>query len=128
MTPFLFALCLEVLSTSLKNMSRSPAFGFHAKCQNMRLTHIAYADDLLLFARGDIQSVSLVMDCLNEFGDMAGLRVNQIKSRIYMASMETWVREYILDITGFSCVQLPFRYLDIPLASSKLKSSDYGIL
>lgn len=128
LSPFLFALCLEVLSRSLKHMSRTPVYGFHPKCQNLRITHIAYADDLLLFARGDIQSVSLVMNCLNEFGDMAGLRVNHIKSSIYMASMEDWVREHILHITGFSCGQLPFRYLGIPLSSSKLNSSDYGML
>lgn len=73
LSPFLFAICLEVLSRSFKHMSRSPALGFHSKCLNMRITHLDYADDLLIFSRGDFQSVSLIMNCLSEFGDMAGL-------------------------------------------------------
>lgn len=128
LAPFLFALCLEVLSRSLKHMSRSPTFGFHPKCLNMRLTHLTYADDLPLFARGYVQSVSLVMNCLNKFEDMAGLRIKHMKSNIYIASVDEWVRSSILQLSRFCCGQLPFRYLGIPLASTKLKTSNYGKL
>ncbi|GFZ13128.1 hypothetical protein Acr_23g0015130 [Actinidia rufa] len=33
-------------------------------------------DDLILFARGDVPSVSLSMDCLKHFGDVSGLCIN----------------------------------------------------
>ncbi|XP_073029391.1 uncharacterized protein [Primulina eburnea] len=45
LSPLLFSLCLEVLSRSLKRMSASPEFVFHPKCGNLRITHLAYADD-----------------------------------------------------------------------------------
>lgn len=128
LSPFLFALCLEVLSRSLMHMSRSPTFGFHPKCLNMSLTHLVYADDLLIFSRGDYQSVSLVMKCLNEFGDMTDLRINQLKSNIYMASMDMRMRETILNLTGFGLGELTYCYLGIPLAFSKLRTSDYMLL
>lgn len=98
----LFALCLEVLSRSLKLMSRSPSFGFHPKYFNLHITHLAYADDLLFFSREDVRSVSMIMGCLNSFGDMAGLRINLLKSNVYMASIEDVVRPDILAITGFA--------------------------
>lgn len=117
-----------MLSRSLKHMSRSTMFGFHPKCLNLRITHLAYADDLLIFSKGDAQSVTLVIKCLNDFGDMTGLHVNQMKSNIYMAGVHDYTRHFLLNISGFSSGDLPFRYLRIPLASRKLKILDYGML
>ncbi|XP_073024427.1 uncharacterized protein [Primulina eburnea] len=109
-------------------MSRSPYYGFHPKCLNLRITHLAYADDLLLLSRGDTRSVSMVMHCLNSFGDMAGLRVNLLKSNIYMAGIDVRLQDELLQITGFTPGTLPFRYLGIPLAARNLRSSDYSKL
>lgn len=128
LSPFLFALCLEALSRSLKCISRSTAFGFHPKCRNLLITHLAYADDLLLFSRGDVQSFSLIMNCLNRFGDMAGLRINLNKSNVYLAIVDDCVRQAILNFTGFACGVIPFLYLGIPLASTKLKTLDYSLM
>lgn len=128
LSPYLFTLCLEVLSRKLKRMSRSLAFGFHPKCCNLRITHLAYADDLLLLSRGDSTSVGMLMDCLNDFSDMAGLHINLLKSSLYMAGMVEFQRQDIINITVFSPGRLPFRYLGTPLAYSRLKSSDYSLL
>lgn len=128
LSPLLFTLCLEVLSRSLKTMSRSPLFSYHPMCQNLHITHLAYADDLLLLSRGDTRSVGMLISCLNRFGDTAGPRVNLLKSNIYMAGIDDTTRQSILDISGFVNGQLPFRYLGIPLASRKLKTSDYSML
>ncbi|XP_073017967.1 uncharacterized protein [Primulina eburnea] len=84
-------------------------------------------DDLLL-SRGDVTSVSLIMKCLNEFGDMAGLRVNQMKSNIYITSLDEHVRHEILQVTAFCEGVLSFRYLGIPLASVRLRTSYYSLL
>ncbi|XP_073024441.1 calcium-dependent lipid-binding protein-like [Primulina eburnea] len=115
----------KVLSRSLKRMSRNVRYGFHPKCNNLHITHLAYADDLLLLSRGDVDSVGLVMKCLNAFGDMAGLRVNLLKSNIYMAGVDDRSKQDILQLTGFAPGTLPFRYLGVPLAAKKLRSSDY---
>lgn len=116
LSPFLFSLCLEALSTSLKCFSLSTAFGFHPKCCNLHITHLAYADDFLLFSKGDVRSVYMIMNCLNRFGDMSGLRINLHKSNVYLASVDDCLRQDILNFTGFANVVLHFRYLGIPLA------------
>lgn len=36
-------------------------FHFHPKCAHLRIAHLAYADDLLLLARGDIPSVTTLI-------------------------------------------------------------------
>lgn len=52
----------------------------------------------------------MIMNILNEFGNMAGLRVNQMKSSIYMAKIVVQLKQAIFDLSGFSCGHFPFRY------------------
>ncbi|XP_075489620.1 uncharacterized protein LOC142528453 [Primulina tabacum] len=58
----------------------------------------------------------------------AGLRINAMKSNIFMASVDDGVTQDILGITGFERGMLPFRYLGVPLAASRLRAADYSIL
>lgn len=128
LSPFLFALCMEPLSRKLNCLSASNNFGFHPKCRNLRITHLAYADDLLLFSKGDVGSISMIMGCMKTFGDMAGLHVNLQKLNVYFSSVEERVKEEILNITEFECGSIPFRYLGIPLSSKKPNTCDYSRL
>ena len=97
-------------------------------CADTEITHLAYADDLLLFARGDESTIAMIADCLQHFGDMAGLRANPLKSSIYFAGVDPRTRDTLLALTGFQQGSFPFRYLGIPLATEKLRISNYGAL
>ncbi|XP_042403944.1 uncharacterized protein LOC121993642 [Zingiber officinale] len=112
----------------LSQQIRRADFHFHPKCYDLQIAHLAYADDLLLFSRGDRSSITIIMDCLEKFGMMAGLRPNISKSCIYLAEVEEDVRQDLIDITGFQEGTMPYRYLGIPLASEKLKIADYSPL
>lgn len=81
----------------------------------------------LLQAR-DENGVSMLMKCLNDFGDMADLRVNLLKSNVYLACVADYLRQDILNVTGSASGVLPFRYLGISLASLKLRTSDDSLL
>lgn len=87
LSPYLFAICLEMLSRSLKIAASSNDFNFHPKCEALGITHLAYADDLLLLSRGDLGSVEIMMNCLGIFRDSAGLRPNALKSNLYIAGV-----------------------------------------
>lgn len=128
LSQFLFVIFLEVLSRSLHRMATSSAFAFHLNCKNLHITHLAYADDLLLFSHGDTGSLSLLMNCVRDFGNTAGLRINFLNSNIFMAGIDERTRQDILCITGFNLGTLPVRYLGIPIASGRLCTSNYTIL
>ncbi|KZV37742.1 hypothetical protein F511_33235 [Dorcoceras hygrometricum] len=72
LSPFLFTICMEVFARGLRLASHNPGFHFHPSCEPQGILHLAYADDLLLFSRGDASSVALLLDSLSQFGDMAG--------------------------------------------------------
>lgn len=128
LSPYLFTMCLEMLSRSLKCAAESPDFNFHPKCKPLGITHIAYADDLLLLSRGDVGSVNILVRCLKEFGETAGLKVNVFKSSMFLAGVSDGEKADLLQQTGFQEGVFPFRYLGIPMASSKLNMADYSPL
>ncbi|GFZ15678.1 hypothetical protein Acr_25g0000870 [Actinidia rufa] len=60
------------------------------------------------------------MDCLSQFGDISGLRINANKSNVFMAGINSIDMAEIKTITGFRMGKFPFRYLGIPMAATKL--------
>ncbi|CAK8539875.1 unnamed protein product [Lathyrus sativus] len=66
-SPFLFMAMMEYLHKSMQKVSKNSDFDFHAKCEKLKIINISFADDLLLFAREDINSIELLMKKMNEF-------------------------------------------------------------
>ncbi|KAK4726976.1 hypothetical protein R3W88_031893 [Solanum pinnatisectum] len=92
----------------------------------MSQTHIvqlSFADDLQLFSRGDIDSTTLMYECFQQFSKVSGLLANQAKSCVYFGGVSEEIQQKILQHTGFSKGDLPFRYLGVPLSSKKLSIS-----
>ncbi|XP_074293681.1 uncharacterized protein LOC141620810 [Silene latifolia] len=88
LSPLLFVLCMEILSRILRVMRRDPNVSFHPKCVNMGLTHLIFADDLLIFTRGDVPSVQKTAEVLQLFSSWPGLRANFDKSEAYFGGVE----------------------------------------
>ncbi|KAK4422036.1 hypothetical protein Salat_2154400 [Sesamum alatum] len=82
----------------------------------------------MLFSRGDLPSVRILMDCLQEFRDVSGLVVNSAKSNIFTADIQQHELDYILEETQFARGEMPVRYLGIPLAAKRLLITDFSTL
>jgi len=54
----------EVLSGLLGIIATKKEFRYHWRCEKEKITHLCFADDLLVFCRADVQSVRLVKECL----------------------------------------------------------------
>lgn len=51
LSPLLFVLVMEYLTRMFSAMAKEPGFNFHPMCRRLRLTNLAFADDLLSFVR-----------------------------------------------------------------------------
>ncbi|VFQ84596.1 unnamed protein product [Cuscuta campestris] len=71
MAPTLFLFCIEYLSRVLNTKAREGVFNYHKDCVELGITHLAFADDLMLFSRGDFQSVQIFMDALSHFSSVS---------------------------------------------------------
>lgn len=71
-SPFLFVIDIEYLLRLLWQLHQDREFHFHAGYAEQNITHLSFADDLILFSRGDACSVQRIMEALNIFGECLG--------------------------------------------------------
>ncbi|XP_011101679.1 uncharacterized protein LOC105179730 [Sesamum indicum] len=103
-------------------------FNFHPKCEKLKITHLLFADNLMLFSRGDLPCIHILMECLQEFRDASGLTVNTSKSSIFTAGIQNEELDGILARTEFGRGEMPVRYLGIPLPAQRLTVTNYSPL
>lgn len=124
LSPFLFVIGLEYLSRSLNGLNGIPEFNFHPKCREQNITHLSFADDLMLLCRGDNISINLLLQKLRDFSNVSGLVLNHSKSKVYIAGSSQSLKDQLT--LEFRLGSFPFRYLGIPVAGYKLQHSHYS--
>ncbi|KAH0778089.1 hypothetical protein KY290_009500 [Solanum tuberosum] len=101
-SPYLFVLSMEYLSRLFKRLQHNPDFNFHPKCERLQIIQLSFADDPLLFSRGDIGSIKLLYGVFHEFSLASGLVANADKSSIYFGGVPRDTQAEILQELGFS--------------------------
>lgn len=120
LSPYLFVVAMNCLSTLLNNAATEGRFGYHQNCEDSKLTHLCFADDLLIFTKGDKQSVKGVLEVLNEFERHSGLGVSLSKNCFFTCGLPQTEITEIAEETGLSHGTLPIRYLGVPLCGKGL--------
>ncbi|XP_038995731.1 uncharacterized protein LOC120120046 [Hibiscus syriacus] len=115
---------MNVLSNILNNAASRGIFSFHPKCKKIELTHLSFADDLLIFCKGNLHSVLGVISVLDCFYKYSGLKLNAGKCEIFTAGVSAHNLDSIISYTGFKQGRLPVRYLGVPLVTRKLTDKD----
>lgn len=130
LSPYLFVLCMEYFSRLMhaRIVAQCGDFSYHPKCSRIQLTHLIFVDDLLLFCRGDIESLTSLKTVLDDFSSMSGLQLNKRKSSIFIAGVSNEKKSQLLDIWGCPEGVFPVRYLGIPLSPRKLQIREYDSL
>ena len=128
-SPYLFVLVMEVFSR-LMTMSTGPdsGFKFHPKCLKLKLTHLCFSDDLLIFSKASLSSINVIKAVLVEFEELSGLKANPSKSSFYCSGISKRVKHTLLNELQMKEGYLPVRYHGVPLISSRLSSTDCRVL
>jgi hypothetical protein len=72
---------MEVLFQILKEYTfAGSGFKFHFRCSKLKLTHLCFVDDHLIFSKADMSSISIIQAALLEFEQLSGLKANPAKS------------------------------------------------
>lgn len=83
----LFVICMNVLSRMLDKSAMEERIGFLPKCKTASLTHLCFADDIMVFIDGTQRSIEETMKIFGEFAIKSGLKISIEKSTIYMAGI-----------------------------------------
>ncbi|GJZ20171.1 putative reverse transcriptase domain, reverse transcriptase zinc-binding domain protein [Tanacetum coccineum] len=86
----------------------------------MELINLFFADDLFLFAHGDVNSARVIIDTLDEFKLASGLTPSLPKSTAYFCNVLNHTKISILHVLPFEEGRLSVKYLGVPLVSSRL--------
>ncbi|GJS42362.1 hypothetical protein Tco_0567405, partial [Tanacetum coccineum] len=125
LSPYLFTLVMEVLTLMLqRRVMEADNFSYHRYCAKLDLINLCFADDLFLFAYGDVQSARIIKDSLDEFKHASGLTPSLPKSTAYFCNVLNHVKLSILNVLPFEEGRLPVKYLGVPLVSSRLMVRD----
>ena len=62
LSPLLFIIVMEVFSRSLFVVAQGQGFKYHPKCEEVKLTHVCFADDIFLFSSGTSSNFQVIMD------------------------------------------------------------------
>ncbi|XP_039025953.1 uncharacterized protein LOC120159426 [Hibiscus syriacus] len=87
LSPYLFVIVMNVLSRLLDVVARNGIFRFHPRCKRISLTHLCFADDLLIFCHGSMDSVLGVTSILEKFYHLSGLKLNALKTELYVCGI-----------------------------------------
>ncbi|KAE8689834.1 Cysteine-rich receptor-like protein kinase 8 [Hibiscus syriacus] len=123
-SPYLFVLAMNVLSNMLNLAAAKGIFAYHPKCKKIGLTHLSFADGLMIFCKDNVDSVVGVQNVLDHFHQISGLKLNSSKNELFAAGIPSRTLEELKLITGFKIGTLPVRYLGIPLVTRKLTAKD----
>nr|GEU71745.1 hypothetical protein [Tanacetum cinerariifolium] len=120
---------MEVLNLMIKrNIDANPQFKYHWKCKDLKITHLCFADDLMLLCHGDSKSVAILKKSLDEFGSVSGLFPSFPKSTVFFGNVKEISKNKILKVMPFIEGKLPVRYLGVPLLSKRLYVNDCSML
>ena len=59
-SPLIFVMCMDYLSRLFKFGGLHEDFNFHPHCKQLRITHLSFADDIILFTGGDTKSTKIL--------------------------------------------------------------------
>nr|XP_016450017.1 PREDICTED: uncharacterized protein LOC107774877 [Nicotiana tabacum] len=127
-SPLLFVICMKYFTRIMGVVAKHQGFGYHTKCRSLKLNHLCFADDVLLFSKGDFQSVHLLLRGLKTFSNTTGLCTNATKSNIFSVNVNPQSLNELIEMTGYKKGSLPFRYLGVPISAKRISKMDCKVL
>ncbi|XP_033129481.1 uncharacterized protein LOC117126159 [Brassica rapa] len=127
LSPYLFVLAMECFSRLLLSRYEAGSIGYHPRTESLKISHLMFADDVMVFFDGSSNSLHGISECLDDFASWSRLHMNASKTELFTAGLDHGETQAIASY-GFPTGNLPIRYLGLPLMSRKLKIAEYAPL
>ncbi len=126
LSPYIFVLCISRLSHLIYE---AVGLGHWKPIQIGRngppLSHLMFADDILLFAEASLDQLRVIMDIMNRFCLVSGQKVSVAKTSIYFSrNGSESTRNVISGSRGFKASAELGRYLGIRISGSRLQQNE----
>ncbi|XP_057420539.1 uncharacterized protein LOC130714634 [Lotus japonicus] len=130
MSPYLFVMCMEKLSVRIQNTVDASLWQpITLSRGGPPLSHIFFADDVMLFCKATTTQVELVADILDSFGAASGLVVSAAKSKALCSKgVPAATRNSIANVCPIRVVRNLGKYLGFPMASGRVSHGSFNFI
>ncbi|KAL9667168.1 hypothetical protein QQ045_001517 [Rhodiola kirilowii] len=124
LSPYLFLICTEWLTTKLSEMQNMNKIQGVKICRGApEISHLLFADDSMIFLKADIRNAQNLKQVLKEYELLSGQMINFAKSEIFFnQNVAEELREGICSILGVGQVTKISRYIGPPVMFSHNKT------
>jgi hypothetical protein len=129
-SPYIFVICMDKLSHLITHsVTEGEWQGIKMGRSGPTISHLMFADDLLLFGKANTAQMQCVKHILKQFCDLSGQKVNIEKSSImFSKNVNHEVREELVCMSGFRGATNLGKYLGVPLNGIAPKRVDFQYL
>lgn len=93
------------------------------------MSHLFFADDLVLFVKADMKNCINVLDALEGFCGISRQKINKEKSRVYFSpNVDGNKREELCEVLGFRSTPKLGKYLGFPLKQPGSRGRDFDFI
>lgn len=85
--------------------------GYHSRCKEVKLSHLSFADDIMVFTDGSPHSLRGMLQVFEEFARILGLSIDIVKSTLYAGGRGSNIIEQEAVTLGLSVSSLPAKYM-----------------
>ncbi|XP_058725738.1 uncharacterized protein LOC131597033 [Vicia villosa] len=85
----------------LNTLKKKPDFNFHPRCEKFHITNISFLDDLILFNRGYITSINILLGEFKKFSQATGLVAHPTKCKLYFGGVQVKDKQDIMLVIRF---------------------------
>ncbi|GJS68656.1 putative RNA-directed DNA polymerase, eukaryota, reverse transcriptase zinc-binding domain protein [Tanacetum coccineum] len=124
LSPFLFILVMEVLHVAIEDAINAGLF-YGAKLHSLHVSHLFFMDDVLLLGEWSSVNISNLVNLLNCFYKVSGLKHNLHKSNLFGIGVDPSEVSNSALVTGCQAQCLPFSYLGLPIGSNMARVNSW---
>lgn len=99
LSPYIFVLCLECLGQLIQQVMRGAWKPIQLLIEGPQLSHLCFADDLILFAQAELNQANLINHCLQVFCKDSGQKISYEKSSLVVSKNITIAFTEVLNST-----------------------------
>lgn len=128
--PYIFILCMEYLSTLINLKCEEGSWKkIKASCSGPGFSHIFFADNLLLSAKTDEGNVEAVVEVLDVFCKLSGLKISKEKSKIFFSPNVTVEDKMdIVNLTEIGDTHNLGKYLGFPICHKGRRRNEFNFV